>query len=117
MKAFTKKLVLENGCEFLGYSCGADTERVCELVFCTAMVGYQEILSDPSCAGLMVVMTYPVIGNYGITDEDFESKSSFVGAMVVRECNDNPVTSVIPKPSRRYSRSRAYRASAVWTPA
>ena len=54
------------------------------------MVGYQEILSDPSCAGLMVVMTHPVIGNYGITDEDFESKSSFVGAMVVRECNDNP---------------------------
>ncbi len=90
MKPFTKKLVLENGCEFLGYSCGADVERVCELVFCTAMVGYQEILSDPSCAGLMVVMTYPVIGNYGITDEDFESKSASVGAMVVRECNDTP---------------------------
>ena len=48
MKPFTKKLVLENGREFFGYGYGADVERVCELVFNTSMVGYQEILSDPS---------------------------------------------------------------------
>ena len=48
MKPFTKKLVLENGREFYGYSCGADVERVCEIVFNTSVVGYQEIISDPS---------------------------------------------------------------------
>ena len=90
MKPFTKKLVLENGREFFGYGYGADVERVCELVFNTSMVGYQEILSDPSYTGQMVVMTYPLIGNYGITDEDFETKFPSIGGMVVRECNENP---------------------------
>ena len=90
MKPFTKKLVLENGREFFGYGYGADVERVCELVFNTSMVGYQEILADPSYTGQMVVMTYPLIGNYGITDEDFETKFPSIGGMVVRECNENP---------------------------
>ncbi len=90
MKPFTKKLVLENGREFFGYGYGADVERVCELVFNTSMVGYQEILSDPSYTGQIVVMTYPLIGNYGITDEDFETKFPSIGGMVVRECNENP---------------------------
>ena len=90
MKPFTKKLVLENGSEFLGYGYGANVERVCEIVFNTSVVGYQEILSDPSCVDQIVVMAYPLIGNYGITDEDFESKVPQIGGMVVRECNENP---------------------------
>ncbi len=90
MKPFTKKLVLENGREFLGYGYGASVERVCEIIFNTSVVGYQEILSDPSCIDQIVVMAYPLIGNYGITDEDFESKTPQVGGMVVRECNENP---------------------------
>lgn len=90
MKPFTKKLVLENGREFPGYGYGADVERVCELVFNTSVVGYQEIISDPSYTDQIVVMTYPLIGNYGITDEDFETKLPSIGGMVVRECNENP---------------------------
>ena len=90
MKPFTKKLVLENGREFLGYGYGANVERVCDIVFNTSVVGYQEILSDPSCSNQIVVMAYPLIGNYGITDEDFESKTPQIGGMVVRECNENP---------------------------
>ena len=90
MKPFTKKLVLENGHEFYGYGYGADVARVGEIVFNTSVVGYQEIISDPSCLGQIVVMAYPLIGNYGITDEDFESKQSLVCGMVVRECNENP---------------------------
>ena len=54
------------------------------------MVGYQEIISDPSYTGQIVVMTYPIIGNYGITDEDFETRTPSVGGLVVRECNDIP---------------------------
>ena len=90
MKPFTKKLVLENGREFYGYGYGADVERVCEIVFNTSVVGYQEIISDPSNIDQIVVMAYPLIGNYGITDEDFESKLPTIGGMVVRECNENP---------------------------
>ncbi len=89
-KQMNKKIVLENGSEFYGYGFGADVERVCEIVFDTSMVGYQEIISDPAYAGQMVVMTYTLIGNYGITDEDFESKIPFLGALVVREYNDLP---------------------------
>ncbi len=90
MKQPDKKLVLENGTEFVGYGCGADRDTVCELVFNTSVVGYQEIISDPSYTGQIVVMTYPMIGNYGITDEDFETKSPTIGGMVVRECCDAP---------------------------
>lgn len=84
------KLVLENGLEFPGYSCGADIETVGEIVFNTSMVGYQEILSDRSYTDQIVVMTYPLIGNYGVTDEDYESKSPAVSGMVVREFCDTP---------------------------
>lgn len=90
MKNYTKKLVLEDGSQFYGYGFGADRQVVCELVFNTSIVGYQEILSDPSYMGQMVVMTYPLIGNYGITDEDFETKVPYIGGMVVRENNDLP---------------------------
>jgi len=90
MKPFTKKIVLENGSEFYGYGFGANREAINELVFNTSMVGYQEILSDPSCTDQMVVMTYPLIGNYGIADEDYETKFPTLGGMIVREYNDLP---------------------------
>ncbi len=90
MKAFTKKLVLENGREFYGYGFGADREVISELVFNTSVVGYQEIMSDPTYTDQMVVMTYPLIGNYGMADEDYETKNPTLGAIVVREYNDQP---------------------------
>lgn len=90
MKQPNKKLVLENGREFLGYGYGADKTTVKELVFNTSMVGYQEIISDPSYTGQIVVMTYPLIGNYGINDEDFETRMLSIGGMAVRECSETP---------------------------
>ena len=90
MKPYTKKLVLEDGREFPGYGFASDTERVGELVFNTSMVGYQEILSDPSYADQIIVMTYPLIGNYGITDEDYETKFPSIAGMIVRENNNSP---------------------------
>lgn len=80
-----RKLVLSSGEQFVGYGFGAERTAVCTIVFNTSVVGYQEIISDPSYTDQMVVMTYPVIGNYGIADEDFESKIVSVGALVVRE--------------------------------
>lgn len=85
-----KKLVLQSGEQFYGYGFGANRTAVCDIVFNTSVVGYQEILSDPGYADQMVVMTYPVIGNYGIADEDFESKQLALGALVVREYCTTP---------------------------
>ena len=90
MKTANKKLVLEDGREFYGEGFASDVERVGELVFNTSMVGYQEILSDPSYADQIIVMTYPLIGNYGITDEDYETKFPSIGGMIVKENNDSP---------------------------
>ena len=90
MKAFTKKIVLEDGREFYGYGFGSDREAINEIVFNTSMVGYQEIMSDPSYTDQMVVMTYPLIGNYGMADEDYETKTPTIGGMIVREYNDLP---------------------------
>lgn len=90
MKEFNKKIVLEDGEEYYGYGFGADKEAICEIVFNTSMVGYQEIVSDPSYTYQMVVMTYPLIGNYGITDDDYETKQPTIGGMIVREYNDLP---------------------------
>lgn len=87
---FDKKIVLQDGREFYGTGFGASAEGVFELVFNTSMVGYQEIISDPSNYNQMVLMSYPLIGNYGITDEDFESKVPRIGALAVREYNDSP---------------------------
>ncbi len=89
-KEFDKKLVLEDGQEFYGYGFGADVTAINELVFNTSMVGYQEIMSDPSYTGQMVCMTYPFIGNYGINDDDYETKVPTIGGMIVREYNDLP---------------------------
>lgn len=90
MKEFNKKIVLEDGEEYLGYGFGANVESICEIVFNTSMVGYQEIVSDPSYTYQMVVMTYPLIGNYGITDDDYETGKPSIGGLVVREYNDYP---------------------------
>lgn len=90
MKAFDKKIVLENGQEFYGYGFGADVEAINEIVFNTSMVGYQEIISDPSYTDQMVCMTYPLIGNYGVNDEDYETKVPTMGGLIVREYNDLP---------------------------
>ena len=90
LKEFDRKLILEDGSEYLGYSFGSNSDRVCEIVFNTSMVGYQEIVSDPSYTYQAVVMTYPLIGNYGITDDDFESKNMTIGGLIVRDYNDMP---------------------------
>lgn len=77
-------LILENGVVFRGESMGATADCICEMVFNTSMVGYQEILTDPSYAGQGVVMTYPLIGNYGVNSEDDESRNPWAAAMIVR---------------------------------
>lgn len=77
-------LILANGSIFSGTSIGSTETRVCEMVFNTSMAGYQEILTDPSCAGQGVVMSYPLIGNYGVNSEDNESRRPWAEALVVR---------------------------------
>lgn len=89
-RSYDCKIVLADGSEYPGCRFGAKENRVCEIVFNTSMAGYQEIVSDPSYTGQLVVMTYPLIGNYGITDEDFETKIPTIGGLVVREYNDIP---------------------------
>ena len=90
MKPFDKKIILENGKEFYGYGFGADKTAINELVFNTSMVGYQEIISDPSYTDQMVCMTYPLIGNYGVCYEDYETRVPTMGGLIVREYNDLP---------------------------
>lgn len=81
------KIALEDGMVLNGYSFGAEGEIGGEVVFNTSMTGYQEILTDPSYKGQIVTMTYPLIGNYGVNEEDVESKKPFVEGFVVRECS------------------------------
>lgn len=90
MKQFDRKLVLEDGSEYPGYAFGSNADRVCEIVFNTSMAGYQEIVSDLSYTDQLVVMTYPLIGNYGIADEDFECKTPGIGGLAVYDYNDSP---------------------------
>lgn len=87
---FDRKIILEDGQEYYGYSFGSTENAVCEIVFNTSMVGYQEILSDPSYTDQAVVMTYPLIGNYGMAEEDYETDTPTIGALIVREYNDEP---------------------------
>lgn len=87
---YNKKIVLENGDEYFGYHFGANTSAVLELVFNTSMVGYQEIFSDPSYTYQAVVMSYPLIGNYGMAEDDYESLHPSIGALIVRDYNDSP---------------------------
>ncbi len=78
-------LVLEDGSVYEGFSFGAEADAYGEVVFNTSMMGYQEMLTDPSYAGQIVVPTYPLIGNYGINGQDFESKGIQVRGFAVRE--------------------------------
>ena len=73
MSALTAKLALEDGTVYTGRHFGAAVEAFGEVVFNTSMTGYQEVLTDPSYAGQMVCMTYPLQGNYGVRDADSES--------------------------------------------
>ena len=87
---FNRKIILEDGREYYGYSFGNTDDKVCEIVFNTSMVGYQEIISDPSYTYQAVVMTYPLIGNYGMADDDYETKIPTIGALIVKEYNNDP---------------------------
>ena len=86
MKAF---LILEDGTVFTGTSIGSTRDCISEIVFNTSMTGYLEVLTDPSYAGQAVVMTYPLIGNYGITP-DMESKKAWPDGYIVRELSRMP---------------------------
>lgn len=86
MKAF---LILEDGTVFTGQSIGSQREVISEIVFNTSMTGYLEVLTDPSYAGQAVAMTYPLIGNYGITP-DMESERPWVDGYIVRELSRIP---------------------------
>ena len=87
MKAF---LILEDGHVFTGTSIGSEREVISEIVFNTSMTGYLEVLTDPSYAGQAVVMTYPLIGNYGICSEDMESERPWPDGYIVRELSRIP---------------------------
>ena len=77
-------LMLENGMTFEGTGFGYEHDVLCEVVFNSAMCGYTELLTDPSYAGQGVVMTFPLIGNYGICYDDAESTKPWLGAFIVR---------------------------------
>ena len=87
MKAY---LILEDGTVFEGTSIGSTREVISEIVFNTSMTGYLEVLTDPSYAGQAVVMTYPLIGNYGICKEDMESGQAWPDGYIVRELSRIP---------------------------
>jgi carbamoyl-phosphate synthase small subunit len=95
-------LALEDGTVFRGRSFTGDGEAVGEVVFNTSMSGYQEILTDPSYCGQMVAMTYPLIGNYGINDQDVESERIQVRAFLVKEYQDLPSNWRLQKPLAQY---------------
>lgn len=83
-------LVLEDGSVHRGYGFGAAGDAVGEVVFNTTMTGYQEVLTDPSYAGQLVTLTYPLVGNYGINSIDFESRRIQVSGLIVREHCETP---------------------------
>src|SRR5512143_533339 len=83
-------LALADGTYYEGVSFGAEGEGGGEVVFNTSMTGYQEILTDPSYKGQMVVMTYPLIGNYGVNPEDVESGRPWADGFIVKECSTYP---------------------------
>jgi len=85
-----KKLILESGEVFYGESFGAEQETAGEVVFNTGMTGYQELISDPSYCGQIVCMTYPLIGNYGINRDDYESIEPAIKGLIVKELCDLP---------------------------
>ena len=86
----TRYLILEDGTVFHGTAFGSERESQGEVVFTTGMTGYQETLSDPSFYGQIVTLTYPLIGNYGINRDDFESITPAIRGFVVRELAEQP---------------------------
>ena len=87
---YDRKLILEDGTQYYGVGFGSQRDLVCEVVFNTSMTGYQEILSDPSYTGQAVVMAYPLMGNYGLSAEDFESRTAGASAFIVRSVSETP---------------------------
>ena len=85
-----KKLILESGEVFYGTGFGAEQDTAGEVVFNTGMTGYQELISDPSYCGQIVCMTYPLIGNYGINRDDYESIEPAIKGLIVKELCDLP---------------------------
>lgn len=85
-----RKLILEDGTVFNGIAFGSDSESIGEIVFNTGMTGYQEIITDPSYCGQFVTLTYPLIGNYGINRDDFETVTPFIHGLVVKEYSESP---------------------------
>ncbi|WP_453997064.1 carbamoyl phosphate synthase small subunit [Bacillus nitroreducens] len=85
-----RQLILEDGTVFVGEGFGGKTEKIGEVIFNTGMTGYQEILSDPSNCGHIVTLTYPLIGNYGINRDDFESIHPSISGLIVNEVCDHP---------------------------
>ena len=90
MYSLDKQLVLEDGSVYKGYGIGADIEMAGEVVFNTAMTGYQETLSDPSYNGQIITFTYPLIGNYGINRDDYETINPSIKGIVTREICRKP---------------------------
>ncbi|MUK89510.1 glutamine-hydrolyzing carbamoyl-phosphate synthase small subunit [Ornithinibacillus sp. L9] len=87
---FKRQLVLEDGTIFVGDGFGSDRSISGEVVFNTSMTGYQEIITDPSYCGQIVTLTYPLIGNYGVNRDDFETVAPFINGLIVREMSEYP---------------------------
>lgn len=85
-----RQLILEDGTVFIGEGFGSDCKKSGEVVFNTGMTGYQEVITDPSYCGQIVTMTYPLVGNYGINRDDFETVTPFIHGFVVKEVSDYP---------------------------
>ncbi|PQD94889.1 carbamoyl phosphate synthase small subunit [Pradoshia eiseniae] len=85
-----RQLILEDGTIMIGEAFGGEIDKIGEVVFNTGMTGYQEILSDPSYCGQIITMTYPLIGNYGINRDDFESIMPSLSGLIVKEVADFP---------------------------
>jgi len=84
------KLILDDGTIFAGDAIGIEGEKMGEVVFNTSMTGYQEVISDPSYYGQIVVMTYPLIGNYGLNRDDYEARAPHLFGLIVRESVEFP---------------------------
>ena len=107
----TAILALEDGTVFEGRSFGAPAERTGEVVFNTAITGYQEIFTDPSYSGQIVVLTYPQIGNYGANDADSESARPYIEGLVVREFSPLASNWRADETAQQFLRTRASRSS------
>ena len=83
-------ILLSDGTVFEGYNFGCEGTTIGEIVFTTGMTGYQEVLTDPSYYGQIVLQTYPLIGNYGVNNDDMESEKSWVNGYIVKEWCEEP---------------------------